>query len=192
MENMRSYVHCTVSSQCYGKLHSMFTFSCRKPEELANETHTHKLQPKCVSQPKVNLVILAVSYNLYLNSYRRVVQHFHLRTLHLTVLLWQISSPASNWCHHMQDIIYFQAHVASLIKILTVNLNSWQGFSACSHARQRNITIIKNKKIHVQHSRLCISLHVILSHSHVLPLFCWPKSIWGKRLCNPILLSRQL
>lgn len=90
----------------------------------------------------------------------------------------------------MQDIIYPQAHMASLIIILILDYPVGRDSSVRCHAPRE--TWNGHLKIHVCRWHLCISLHVILSHTHVLPLLCWPKSIWGKRFCNPILLSQPL
>lgn len=157
MENMRFCVNCSLSSLCCGKLPSMFEFSCRKPMDLAHVTSVWCCM--CHSSKQ--------SYFLFL------IKQFCMCTT------WSFCSslPSLNWQQHMQDIIKILAHVSFLIIIVMVDYRVGKNPSRCCHVLKKT-----HLKIHAWCSHRCFSLHVILSRTHVLPLLCWPKSIWGKKL----------
>lgn len=162
MENMRFCVNCSLSSLCCGKLPSMFEFSCRKPMELAHVTSVWCCM--CHSSKQ--------SYFLFLSLYIHLIKQFCMCTT------WSFCSslPSLNWQQHMQDIIKILARFLPNYNSYGW-LYSWEeSFMMLPRAKKTHL------KIHAWCSHRCFSLHVILSRTHVLPLLCWPKSIWGKKL----------
>lgn len=152
MENMRFCVNCSLSSLCFGKLPSMFEFSCRKPMELAHVTSVWCCM--CHSSKQ--------SYFLFLSLYIHLIKQFCMCTT------WSFCSslPSLNWQQHMQDII-------TILARFLPNYNSYgwlyswkESFKMLPRAKKTHL------KIHAWCSHRCFSLHVILSRTHVLPLLC--------------------
>ena len=136
MENMRLCVHCTLSSQCYGKLHSMFKYSCRKPKELAFVKDTKQTVCLTAQGKFCDLCMDLASISQLIQTSSKAFP-FGEAAFNCTSL----ADFVPKWQHHAPDIIYFQANVVSLIIILMVDYTVGK-VSSCYHAQQENITVI--------------------------------------------------